>query len=560
MSEKKRPSIWHPIERAKYDALMTTYRDFEARMLTDDERQTYDVDLPPSWREQPMQVLRNVMGVSNKPPVGSGAGFVQVPYMDIFTKVYGVTPIADLAKYRQIYRNQPDVMHGIEMQVNLSVGKGFSIEHPDNKVVEYLKNASEQLGLYRTMLVMASDMLVYGNSYVEICWDKLIEGKEPLYEIDGQAFTKEEIVENFPDRVDDIKPAMVDIGKIILDEVKGELIHQKFELPQPFVAQRTKKSEEAETIIQLKPLDPVYMRVRRDAYNNIYGYIQWLVWPPALIDPDSMIHVKYREKSWAYESAYGTSTLMPMIKNNDLYNQFENDAAIWIHGRAVPPLIVKGGTPEKPYTTPQMEDLMKKLKGRGAASMVYTKGDVDIKEVEGAARALNVQWWIDLLLVRRYQALGIPPVFMGMKENISRGTGEVIFQEFTTRLQLIQQLMGEAIETNVLYPLIIKKFGDKYKGKIMPRAKIVWKPIVEEDRNMRAQRLIQALQAGAISVNEYRREMGFNIINKPEYEKLNPISPLGTPSGDPAQDKEKGGGAKAPTKRIKPSPEGKSDE
>jgi hypothetical protein len=118
--------------------------------------------------------------------------------------------------------------------------------------------------------------------------------------------------------------------------------------------------------------------------------------------------------------------------------------------------------------------------------------------------------------------------------------------------------MGEAIETNVLYPLILKKFGEKYKGKIMPRAHITWKPIVEEDRNMRAQRLIQALQAGAVSVNEYRREMGFNIINKPEYDKLNPISPLGTPSGDPSQDKEKGGG-KTPA-RIKPSPEGKSDD
>jgi hypothetical protein len=558
MSNEKRPAWYHPFERAKYDAMMTTYRDFEARFLTDEERKNYDVELPVSWREQPFQLLKNVFGVA-EPPAGSGAGFVQVPYMDIYTKVYGVTPIADLPKYRQIYRNQPDVMHGIEMQVNLSVGKGFSIEHPDNDVVEYLENASEQLGLYRTMLVMASDMLVYGNAYVEICWDKLIEGKEPLYEIDGQAMTKDEIVENFPDRLGDARPAVAKVGKLILDELKGEASYEKFETPQPFVAQKIKKGKDADTILQLKPLDPVYMRVRRDAYNNIYGYIQWLTWPPAIIDPDSMIHIKYREKSWAYESAYGTSTLMPLIKNNDLYNQFENDSAIWIHGRAVPPLIIKGGTPEKPYTTPQMNDLMSKLKGRGAASMVYTKGDVDIKEVEGAAKALQIQWWIDLLLVRRYQALGIPPVFMGMKENISRGTGEVIFQEFTTRLQLIQQLMGEAIETNILYPLILKKFGEKYKGKIMPRAHITWKPIVEEDRNMRAQRLIQALQAGAISVNEYRREMGFNIINKAEYDKLNPISPLGTPSGDPAQDKEKGGGGKPPA-RVKPSPEGKSDD
>jgi len=93
----------------------------------------------------------------------------------------------------------------------------------------------------------------------------------------------------------------------------------------------------------------------------------------------------------------------------------------------------------------------------------------------------------------------------------------------------------------VLYPLTLSKFGSTYKnakGKTvpMPRPKIVWRPIIEEDRNMRAQRLTQLLQAGAISVNEIRMKMGFDRLDDPKFDKVEAMEPAKMPTGDPDQD------------------------
>ena len=537
VNDKKRPPFWRPFKRATYDAMEKSYAEIQARILPASEAATFDTELPAQWRQEPIRWILSGLGIK-KPPVGSGAGYTQSPFAEVYSRTYGVQPIVDLPKYRLMYRNNPDVMHAVEMQANLAVGRGFTIDHPKKEVVDYLTRLCDKLNVQNTLLVMASDCLIYGNSFCEICWDKQIDEVEPMYDIRGEAYTRKEVEEL---GVKDAPQAMAK-NRWVLDEEKMENKIVAFDNPVPFTAQVIRKGEDAETIIQLKPLDPVYMRVRRDSFGNVLGYIQWMNFPPALIDTDSTIHIKYREKSWAYESAYGTSPLMSLVKNNDLFNQFETDAAVWIHSRAVPPLIVQGGSTEKPYTTAQMTDLMSKLKGRTAASMIFTKGDVQVNEVEGAARALNVQWWVDLLLTRRYQALGVPPVLMGLPQSTgNQSVGEVIFQEFVTRLQLLQEFMADAIETNVFYPLIVKKFGESMEDESgkktpMPKAEMVWKPIIEEDRNMRAQRLIQGVQAGTISVNEYRKEMGFKVLDDPKYDEIKPMVPAQIPSGTPFQD------------------------
>ena len=330
--KEKRPSRWHPIARANWDGSMRSYREIQARILPKDESEEYDVSLPEEWKQQPAQWLLRSLGLKKGLPPGSGAGLVQSQYADLYTRIYGTVPIADLPKYRTIYRTQPDVQGAVEIQVNLAIGKGFTIKHPEKKVVDYLLKVCNDINLLQHMLVMTSDMLVYGNSYTEILWNEKIEKTEQMYEYKGVQYTKDEI-ETLKVNPKEIKVAQIDYD--------GQ--------QRNFVAQKIKKGEDAR-ILGLKDLDPIYLRVRRDSWGNIFGYIQWMAFPPVLIDNDSLIHIRFRPKSTGYESAYGVSILMPLIKNNDLLNQFENDAAVWIHSRAVPPLIVKGGSPERPYS------------------------------------------------------------------------------------------------------------------------------------------------------------------------------------------------------------------
>ena len=518
--DPKRPPWYRPFARAKYDAMKTAYNEFKARVLPAEEAETYDVELPPSWGSKTLGWLFGRK--RNKTPPGSGVGLVQAPFADIYTRTYGVDPISDLPKYRTMYRNNPDIQEAIELQVNLAIGKGFNIDHPVKEVEEYLTQLADDINLKLTMLVLAKDCLIYGNAYGEILWDNTEKKMEEVYQVKNTYFTASEVKK--------LRLGLQAKPVFVADEIGNpsrRLVGQVI----------TKGKGKAKRILGIKPLDPVYMRVRRDSYGNVYGYIQKMTTPPVFLDTDNIIHIKYRPTSTGYESAYGQSILMPLIKNQDLLDQFENDAAIWIHSRAIPPLIVRGGSSERPYTTSEMKALMKKLATRTAASMIFVKGDVQIDELVGVARNMNINWWLNYLLTRRFQALGVPKVLMGIPEGTNRATGEVIFQDFITRLQLLQHFIGDAIETQVFYPLIKSKFGDTYtdqKGNThpMPKARILWKPIVEEDRNMRAQRLIQALQAGAISINEFRTKIGFPKLDE-SYDMVRgqPVKPPKIPKG-----------------------------
>ena len=526
--DNKKPSWLHPIARMEYNGAMKTYKEIQARILPKEMVQEFDVEVPTSWTEQPALYLLRGLGYGKGLPKGSGVGLVQSPYADIYTKVYGVEPLRDLPLYRQMYRSQPDIMNAVQLQANLSVGKGFTIGHKDPKVVEYLTKKCIELNLTPHMFVMATDMLVYGNSYTEIQWSKTIEKKEQMYDFNGSHYTKNDLDE---------------LG-IDLNKTKNAVVTGSNNSQQNFVANTITKDPEADDIVALKDLDPLYMRVRRDSYGNQYGYIQWLGFPPVLIDNESCIHSRYRPASWGYESAYGTSILMPIIKINDLLLQFENDAATWVHSRAVPPLIVKGGSPEKPYSTAQMNDLMGALKVRTAATMIFTKGDVTFEEFKTIASELHLEWWLNYLLLRRYQSLGVPPILMGQTLGGARGVAEVLLHDFVARLQVLQEFVADPIEQYIFKPLIARKFG-----KDVENAQIVWKPIVEEDANMRSQRLIQMLQAGAISINECRSEMGFSIVAEEKYDKLQPIEAPTAAGGFG-----KGGGSATPSNPSQRAP------
>ena len=507
-NQTKRPPVWHPIERAKYELAREAFRDVKARVLSTEEVTQFDIGVPENYKTKPFDFVIRSLGYGKdqrKLPEGSGAGFVQTPFSDIYTKTYGVTTNADLPTYRKIFRSQPDVQQAIQLQVTMSMGKGFVITHKDKEVQDYLNKFYDDVNLLQSSLVMCQDMLVYGTSFSEIQWTDREQKQEQIYTYQNAEVTTSEIFEFNLN------------GKVQTLCASGST--------EPLIAPAISRSssgskvDEKPYIVGLKCLDPIYMKIRQDSWGNQLGYTQWMTSPPIYLENDCMVCIKNRPTSIGMEGVYGVSQLQAILKNYDLLNQFENDAYTWVHSRAVPPLIARGGSdPQHPYTNAQMQDLMKKLGGRTAASILGVKSDVELVELMGAARNLNLDWWLNYLLTRRYQALGVPPIMMGVSEGSNRATGEVVFQDFITRLQLIQKLMGDALETQVLMPLVEAKFGS---GKEKP--KIVWKPIVEEDRNMRSQRLIQALQGRAISINEFRQAIGYERIeDRPDLDEVNP--------------------------------------
>ncbi|MEM3789237.1 MAG: phage portal protein, partial [Candidatus Bathyarchaeia archaeon] len=280
---------------------------------------------------------------------GSGAGFVVPPYTAYWERLWGTTPIEDLPKYKDLYTFTPYIKAAIDVTVNLAVSNGFELEGGEDEAREWLTEWLDEQNILQTLRIVATDMLVFGNAYLEICRDE-------------------------------------NTGKVIW----------------------------------LKPLDPVHMRVRRDAYGNVFGYIQLLTFPPVVFEAKDIVHFKWGAKSWWYESAYGTSLLRPLLKIQALIDQLEDDMAIIVHTYAKPMLVVKAGTPERPFTDQQLRQLVEAFRDRKPATDVFVRGDVDVEVVPSLTKDVNITWWLDYLYTQREAVLGVPKIFMGKSEGTNR--------------------------------------------------------------------------------------------------------------------------------------------
>src|SRR5271169_6665999 len=189
---------------------------------------------------------------------GSGVGFVTSPYTAFWDLVWGATPIEDLAKYKEMISRVPYLAACERVKSSMAVSNGFEFQGGQDNVRAWLTEWCVNHKILQTLRIVAWDMLVYGNAYVEICKD---------------------------------------------DNTPPELWW-------------------------LKPLDPVYMRVRRDEFSKIFGYIQLLAFPPVPFEAEEIIHFINEPKSNWYEANYGTSELRPLLLIQAYIESLERDLAI----------------------------------------------------------------------------------------------------------------------------------------------------------------------------------------------------------------------------------------
>ena len=404
---------------------------FKAQRIVSPEisRRQLEEEIPASWRKD--EALWSY--VTRYMLKGSGAGFVVPPYTAYWERLWGAQPIEDLPKYKDLYTYTPYIKAAIDVTVNLAISNGFELEGGEDHVREWLSNWLDEQNILQTLRIVATDMLVFGNAYLELCRD-----------------------------------------------------------------------EEAGRIVWLKPLDPVHMRVRRDAYGNVYGYIQLLTFPPVAFEASDIVHFKWGAKSWHYESAYGTSLLRPLLKIQALIDQLEDDMAVIVHTYAKPMLVVKAGTPERPFTDQQLQQLVEAFRNRKPATDLFVRGDVDVQVVQSMTKDVNINWWLDYLHTQREAVLGVPKIFMGKSEGTNRATAEVVMQEYVTRLRMMQEIIGDQLESHLFKELIRAEFGENRE---IPRIK--WKPIWEPTVQEKAKYLCMLVEKGVILPKEARVQLGF---------------------------------------------------
>ncbi len=402
---------------------------------------------------------------------------------------------------------------------------GLAIPKPKTKnqqIIEFLDDFLGSINWIDIQVQALTDMLVYGNAWVELAYD-------------GQKALERNLK---PDEAKDIenysKPAPEGYkpgpdNKVV--EIKGE-----------------------GKVWDMKLLDPLFMRVRRDSLGNVYGAIQWLAWPPVVFSNDKVVHVAYNRKSWAYENAYGTSQLMSLIRVQDMIWQLESDMMAVSHINIAPALTIYGGTPERPYTNQQMGGLIDDMDARGPASNIFLKGDCKAEALPLIAQLGGISQFFTYLKDQRIILLGVPPDLMGIEMPGSYSKSAVSIAEFKARVKALQEVWGNALH-DFIFPRILRPvFGDD-----CPIPKCVWKSPFEEDRTQTSNRVREDYKLGLITKRVALQEAGYDCdpsdpdldeFYKPpalppgmggeqfEDENGNPAMPAGTgPDGEPVDEK-----------------------
>lgn len=490
---------------------------FVARILTEPISKMFDKYTPPSWKYKQNIISKDIT------PSGSGLGYIFSPYVSLWTQMWGVTPIADLAKYRLMYRTVPKIKRGVDKTVASAIIKGFNDleikeqfnlpkkykdsgwtkEQYGKLIIDYVNQWIENQSDFGQILHMvASDMLIYGNAYLELVYEDLEE--QDLY---NEAYEKYEIPKQDFDWA----------GKGLTELVKNspmEQIHNpegKFKLVSP-------KGK----LLWLKPLDPLYMRVRSDAYGNVFGYLQFLSVPPIAYTPEKMAHFRYAPKSWQYEIVNGTSVLMSLIRTQDIIWQIENDLILLGHATVKPPVIFSCGTVEDPWTKKMFDAFIAASSTRGPGGDVFVRGDV--KAVPLPAPTESIAAMVEYLGyhdTQRTIALGVPPQLLGQPEGSSRTTAEVSLEDWINILQNLQTEIGNILEDQIFRRIVEMEFGE---GAPIPSP--IWNELFDKNENDTTSRIISMKQASIISVNEARTWLAELNIDMDELENGDDIPEL----------------------------------
>lgn len=449
------------------------------RKLPDEEAIRLD-GVPESWREPKIPSIQ-----TDDLPTESGKGYVHSPYSDIYTKKWGVTPIADLSKYREIKRNDPIVQSAIKLQVSMALDKGYHWEtNPNHPLSETLIEATEKLFApvrdefdNVALPAITENMLTYGTAFME----KIYGYKEVEKTIENKANRK---------------------ATKYYTDTKGR--------KRSWNAKKELELEEGTVLMNIKVLDPLHMRVRADSLGNIYGYLQILSSPPVAFAPSKIAQYKWNPTSTPYESAYGTSDLQALIRTEYLMRAVENN--LYIAGHA----IVKTPVIYKPFQTSATDiyipsdDEVSRMQAynserKSGDDVIALSMDVIPFDLPGKSLQAMLDFY-EKLREDRYVALGVPRNILGIPEGSSHTTAAVNQDMFIVKVHGIQGKINEFTMKNVVIPGLVRT-GFKEKQIVESGLQMKFDDLAIQDQNMDSNRALAEWKGGGLKLNELRKEL-----------------------------------------------------
>ena len=439
---------------------------------------------------------------------GLGLGFTVYPYVAVWEKIWGAVPTEDYEKYKLYYTQEPFIRATIDFHTQMTISQGYELEYPLKTVVDDVKKFLDRHDFINLMKIMVKDMLTFGNSYTEVVrtWfcphtGHDLEQLRISYEVPAK---NGKIAYWWTDRIDVAS--------------KHNEMYPDHELENPYGE-----------ITRFKPLDPMYMRVRRDAYGTILGYVQYYVFPLVTFLADEMIHLRYMPTSWTYESVYGVSMLRPILFHQELMKNYEQTMGAIMNVFLRPMFIVKVGGPAGPTGTgvevsnAQYQAVKRLWQSRvtGQDIVIKSSAPIDIQAINPPIdRMQSTAFWLQWLHNMRTYALSVPKFFTD-PAGLNRATAQTVERGYFTFINSNRQSLDSQLEESLMKMIMQSLYGH-VADEILAEygvPKFIWKPVKEDSLEDKAKTYLPLYASRILTKNEVRKALGFEMLDEEELQE-----------------------------------------
>lgn len=246
------------------------------------------------------------------------------------------------------------------------------------------------------------------------------------------------------------------------------------------------KEEGTGDISELKILHPKTMKVKRDEFGTILGYVQELGTgvDPVDFEPDEIAHFIYNQVG---DRAYGTSMYEPLLNCMRIKLQMERDMGFLLERKANAPYHIKIGSDQYPATQTDIDSFASELAALKARNEWVTSHLIDIAVVGFQGKILDLKPFSEHFDNQLVYGMRVPYVLLGLG-NIPEGLARVQQETFERHTQSIQLSVQKVLEKEIFGRLVSLKGMDE-----LP--KLEWGKQSEEEKQVKIEYYLKLLSS-----------------------------------------------------------------
>ena len=266
-------------------------------------------------------------------------------------------------------------------------------------------------------------------------------------------------------------------------------------------------------VLDFVVLDPKSMDVEYDDKGVVLNYVQKTAFKTIKLEPKRIAHFKINELA---DDFFGVGLIEPMYLTLTLWMNTENSIVNAVDRHGFPKYHIKVGKEGTPINPDRIKNIGESFEDINSMNEFVTPWDVEINPIDTSGTLQNLDSILNYQLDNVSACLGVPQILLGKGQGAAnRSVGNIQLESWQREIRVYEGIISNVLVNKVYNPLLEGKLIDLNKPE--NNYDIEWASWGTTDENQKAQRLLAEYQAGVITTEEYREQMGYDRV-KPKDE------------------------------------------